>query len=181
MNLRKLVGLACALLLLSGCAQASPDAHQSMEMSAPVSCEIPGLVSAFDAAVPGSQYVPTAWQPSEGTDLYDAINSGGIACSYGIQVAEVGGTVLFGNLDLAQWEKKKAQWLQAGQIAVDLPGIDENDAVMLKEGSTGADEMHIWGVNLFIHGVWIQVNASFLQNLDEALPIIEAAISALAQ
>lgn len=179
MNLRKLVGLACALLLLSGCAQATPDAHQSMEMSAPTACEIPGLVSAFDAAVPGSKYVPTAWEPSVGTDLYDAINSGGIACTYGIQVAEIGGTVLFGNLDSAQWEKKKSQWLADGQIAIDLPGIDESDAVMLKEGSTGADEMHIWGVNLLIHGVWIQVNASFLQNIDEALPIIEAAIAAL--
>ena len=179
MKIRNLAGPICALLFLTGCAQVSTDAHQSMEMSAPVTCEIPGLVSAFDAAVPGSKYVVTDWQPSVGTDLYDAINNGGIACTYGIQVAEVGGTVLFGNLDSAQWEKKKSQWLEDGQIAVDLPGIDESDAVMLKEGSTGADEMHIWGINLLIHGVWIQVNASFLQNIDEALPIIKAAIAAL--
>lgn len=177
----KITALLATLTLLAGCSSSSSESAQSIVMTSPTACEIQSLVDAFDAAVPGSQYVPTAWQPSGGTDLYDAINSGGIACSYGIQVAEVGGTVLFGNLDLAQWEKKKAQWLQAGQIAVDLPGIDESDAVMLKEGSTGADEMHIWGVNLFIQGVWIQVNASFLQNLDEALPIIEAAISALAQ
>jgi hypothetical protein len=30
-----------------------------------------------------------------------------------------------------------------------------------------------------ISGVWIQVNASFFQNLDEALPIIKASIAAI--
>ncbi len=49
--------------------------------------------------------------------------------------------------------------------------------VLLQDG-TSADEMHVWRINLLINGVWIQVGASFLQNLDEALPIIEAAITA---
>jgi hypothetical protein len=38
--------------------------------------------------------------------------------------------------------------------------------------------MHVWRVNLLINEVWIQVGASFLQNLDEAIPIIKAAITA---
>ncbi|MEN9325338.1 MAG: hypothetical protein RL414_1092, partial [Actinomycetota bacterium] len=147
----------------------------------PQNCELPGVIAAFDAQVAGSKYVPTQWQPSPGTDLYDAIHSSGIACTYGIQTAEIGGTVLWGKADSAMWEKKKAQWLKAGQLEIDLPGVDESSATILKEGSTGADEMHIWGVNLLVHGVWIQVNASFLQNVDEALPIIKAAIEATRQ
>ena len=77
------------------------------------------------------------------------------------------------------WDAKKTQWLEQGQIEIDLPGIDETDAVILKEGSTGADEMHVWAINLLINDVWIQVGASFLQNVEEALPIIQAAIEAM--
>jgi len=51
--------------------------------------------------------------------------------------------------------------------------------VILKEGSTGADEMHVWAINLLINDVWIQVGASFLQTVDEAMPIIEAAIESM--
>ena len=77
------------------------------------------------------------------------------------------------------WERKKQEWLELGQKQIDIPGIDEQDAYILKEGSTSADEMHVWGVNLLINNVWIQVNASFLQNIDEATPIIDAAVRSL--
>jgi len=50
----------------------------------------------------------------------------------------------------------------------------------LQDG-TAADEMHVWRINLLIHGVWIQVGASFLQTLDEALPIIKASIAAVVE
>jgi hypothetical protein len=39
--------------------------------------------------------------------------------------------------------------------------------------------MHVWAINLLINDVWIQVGASFLQTVDEALPIIQAAIDSL--
>jgi hypothetical protein len=39
--------------------------------------------------------------------------------------------------------------------------------------------MHVWAINLLINDVWIQVGASFLQNVDEALPIVQAAIDSL--
>ena len=65
-----------------------------------------------------------------------------------------------------------------GETPIDLPGIEEVAAFILQDG-TSADEMHVWRINLLIHGVWIQVGASFLQTLDEALPIIEASIAAI--
>ena len=153
--------------------------EQSVKFSAPSTCEQSKVVTSFDAQVKGSKYVPTDWQPSEGTDLFDAINNGGIACSYGIQVAEVGGTILWANNSNGLWGKKEKQWLADGQQLVDLPGLDEDKALMLKEGSTAADEMHVWGVNVLYKGVWIQLNASFLQNIDEAMPIIKSAIDSL--
>ena len=177
MKIRAISALSFLALLLSGCS--SSDNSTAASYTAPATCELPALVKSFDDQVQGSVYVPTEWQPSEGTDLYDAINNGGIACTYGIQVAEVGGTVLFATLTQDQWDMKKTTWTGLGQIPIDLPGLDETDALILKEGSTGADEMHVWGVNLYIHGVWISVNASFLQNIDEAMPIIKAAVGSL--
>ena len=181
-KIRSLSALFVLTLFISGCSttQSAPtDTASSATYAAPTTCELPEIVKAFDDQVNGSVYVPTDWQPSPGTDLYDAINNGGIACTYGIQVAEVGGTVLFAALTQDQWDEKKATWTGFGQLPIDLSGLDETDALILKEGSTGADEMHVWGVNLFIHGVWISVNASFLQNVDEAMPIINAAVNSL--
>lgn len=178
----KLSAAALSILLLAGCSSTKANEvapAKVMQLFAPSTCEQPSLISAFDDQVKGSKFVPADWQPSQGTDLYDVYQVGGIACTYGIQVAEIGGTVMWAQNTDNLWETKKAQWLTQGQTEIDLPGIDEADAVMLKEGSTSADEMHVWGVNLLINDVWIQVNASFLQNVDEALPIIQAAIDSL--
>ena len=182
MKIRVIACLFVATLFLSGCSTSqneSTDNSSSASYLAPTTCELPEIVKAFDDQVEGSLYVPTPWEPSEGTDLYDAINNGGIACAYGIQVAEVGGTVLFAALTQEEWDKKKSTWTGFGQLPIDLPGLDETDAVILKEGSEGAAEMHVWAVNLYIQGVWISVNASFLKNVDEAMPIIKAAVNSL--
>jgi hypothetical protein len=178
MKLRVFSGVLVCAIILSGCAQETEQAQES-KLLAPTTCELPEIVKAFDDQVKGSVYVPTQWEPSEGTDLYDAINNGGIACTYGIQVAEIGGTILFAALTQDQWNTKKSTWTGFGQIPIDLPGLNESDALILKEGSTGADEMHVWGVNLFIQGVWISVHASFLQNIEEAMPIVNAAVQSL--
>lgn len=177
----KITGSILSIILLAGCSSTSANesSEQTSQLKPPSSCEQPAVIAAFDAQVPGSKYVPTEWQPAEGTDLYDVYQAGGIACTYGIQVAEVGGTVMWAPNSDNLWDRKAQEWLALGQKQIDLPGIDEQDAYILKEGSTSADEMHLWGVNLLINGVWIQVNASFLQNIDEATPIIEAAISSL--
>ena len=177
----KLLSSVLSLIILTGCSTVSADENQEAQkqLKPPANCEQSDVVDAFAAQVPGSKYVPTEWQPSEGTDLYDVYQAGGIACTYGIQVAEVGGTVMWAPNADNLWERKKLEWLELGQKQIDIPGIDEQDAYILKEGSTSADEMHVWGVNLLINNVWIQVNASFLQNIDEATPIIDAAVRSL--
>ena len=176
------IALITSTILLAGCAssgtQVTSDGMNTVVGKVPGSCEIASVISEFNAQVPGSKFVPTDWQPSPDTDLAAALNNNGIACTYGIQVAEVGGTILWASNSKNVWEERKQSWIDAGETPIDLPGIKETSAYILQEG-TSADEMHVWRINLLIRGVWIQVGASFLQNLVEALPIIRAAIAAL--
>jgi hypothetical protein len=180
MKLRPL--LLLSVLLLSSCSsETSPVNPEDGKLAAgkvPAACEITEVINAFDAQVPGSKYVPTDWQPMPDTDLYAALNNQGIACTYGIQVAEVGGTILWASNSDNVWEVRKASWIKEGETSIDLPGIEESEAFILQEG-TAADEMHLWQINILIRGVWIQIGASFLQNLDEALPIVKASVAAI--
>ena len=176
------VVVALSALLLSGCGSdrtmVSSDGPETVRGNVPVSCEIAGVISEFNKQVPGSKFVPTDWQPFPDTDLDAALANEGIACTYGIQVAEVGGTILWALNSDNVWALRKQSWIDAGETLIDIPDVDETEAYILQEG-TAADEMHVWRINLLIRGVWIQVGASFLQNLDEALPIIKASVEAI--
>jgi hypothetical protein len=176
------IALFLTILVITGCSAddnvVSTDSVETFTGKVPVSCDIAEVISEFDAQVPGSKFVPTDWQPFPGTDLEAALTNQGIACTYGIQVAEVGGTILWASNSSNVWQERKQSWIEAGQTPIDLPGIQESAAYILQDG-TSADEMHVWRINLLINGVWIQVGASFLQNLDEALPIIKASIAAI--
>lgn len=179
--MRKTLAVAVSLILLTGCSTSTPEASDGKmaQLTPPASCEQELVIQSFADQVEGSRYVPTEWQPSPGTDLFDVYEAGGIACTYGIQVAEIGGTVMWASNVDNLWDRKKIEWLEQGQVQIDLPGINETDAVILKEGSTSAVEMHVWAINLLINDVWIQVGATFLQNVDEALPIVQSAIDSL--
>ena len=176
------IALVISMLLLTSCssneAVTESEGIESITGRVPANCEIPEVINEFDAQVPGSKFVPTDWQPFPGTDLDAALTNQGIACTYGIQVAEVGGTILWASNSSNVWQERKQSWIEAGETPIDLPGIQESAAYILQDG-TSADEMHVWRVNLLINEVWIQIGASFLQNLDEALPIIKASIAAI--
>ncbi len=176
------IALILSTILLTSCsssgARISSDGIETVAGHVPTNCEIAEVISEFSAQVPGSKFVPTDWQPSHNTDLEAAINNQGIACTYGIQVAEIGGTILWASNSKNVWDERKQSWIDAGETPIDLPSIEETSAYVLQEG-TSADELHVWRINLLIRGVWIQVGASFLQNLDEALPIIKASIAAI--
>ena len=149
-----------------------------MSYNIPVTCELPEVNAAFAKIIPPSKYIVTKWQPAPGTDLYAAINGGGIACSYGDQEAEVGGTILWVKNKDGLWDSRVVQWQKDGMIAVDIPGVDETAAYKLPEGATSADNLPAWRVNLLIGDLWIQLGAAFIQSWDEATPIINAAIAA---
>ncbi|NBN91864.1 MAG: hypothetical protein EBV43_04215 [Actinobacteria bacterium] len=126
-----------------------------------------------------AKYIETEWEPTEGTDLYAAYNAGGIACTYGLQEAEVGATILWAPDNKTLFSELTPNWIEFGQKEIDLPGIDEEAAYYLSEGIQGQGEYHIWSINLLISGSWIQVGATFFSSLEDALPVIKAAIDSL--
>jgi hypothetical protein len=158
-------------LMLSSCATAPAPTEQGF---APVSCELPAVIEAFNQRLDGAAFIPTEWQPAEGTDLYDVYEAGGIACTYGIESAEIGGTVMWAPASDELWLEKSRQWKAAGYVAVDITDVDEHEALVLE--SVAADGQAVWFINFHIGGVWIQFGASkFITNLDDALEIVQAA------
>ena len=181
--MKKLVATVTLLGLLTACGNAKPVTTPSpsattTERHVPSSCELPDVNAAFALVIPPSQYIPTEWKPAAGTDLFEAINAGGIACTYGDKDAEVGGTVLWALDKNNLWQSRVKEWQKEGMVRVEIPNIDEQDAYRLPDGATAADGMPAWKVNLLIHGVWIQLGAAFIQSWDEATPILRAAINA---
>ena len=175
--------LIASMLLLSACGNAKPVTTPSQtptkaDRHVPSSCELPDVNAAFALVIPPSQYIPTQWKPAAGTDLYEAINAGGIACTYGDKDAEVGGTLIWALDKNNLWQSRVKEWQKEGMVRVEIPNIDEQDAYRLPDGATAADGMPAWKVNLLIHGVWIQLGAAFIQSWDEATPILRAAINA---
>jgi hypothetical protein len=181
LNMKRISILICALFLLTACGNSDTEvttdgAGIETVGKIPATCELAAVNSAFAEIIPPSKYIPTEWTPAEGTDLAAALNSGGIACSYGDADAEVGGTVIWA--PSSAWTEREEVWKSEGMEEIDIPNIDETAAYKLPDGSTSADGMPAWRVNLLINGVWIQLGAAFIQSFDEASPIIQTAIDA---
>ena len=140
--------------------------------AAPSECPTDTILPVMNQYVDGSVFIDTPWEPAPGTDLAATINAGGVACSYGIQEAEVGATILWapgGDV----FAERSAQWEADGQRRVDVPGTDEAWALEESAGS----ETHLWTLNMLVDDVWIQLNATFLRDLTEAQPLVDAVIA----
>lgn len=179
--MKKLIAATFFLALLTACGSSSVNIETDGSGTVttgkvPTNCELENVNAAFAKIIPPSEYIPTDWMPAEGTDLYAALNNGGIACTYGDEAAEVGGTVIWALATDALWQELVTKWESEGLEKVDIPSVDEVAAYKLPDGSTSVDGMPTWRVNLLMNGVWIQLEAAFIQSYDEATPIIEAAI-----
>lgn len=177
--MKRFVPALVALLLLSACSSDTDSEGAPSLPSVPNNCAKTKILDSFPDRIPNPKFINTEWEPAEGTDLFAAYNAGGIACSYGIQEAEIGATILWAPDDEGVFKSRIPEWMKANQKKIDLPGIDEKDAYVLAEGDENSAERHVWAINLLIHGIWIQVNATFLQTVDEATPLIQAAIDSL--
>ena len=145
--------IAASLAFLTACGSATPVATPTptataAERKVPATCELPDVNAAFARIIPPSQYIPTDWKPAIGTDLYEAINAGGIACSYGDQNAEVGGTVIWALDKNDLWKNRAIEWQKEGMVRVEVPNLDEMDAYKTPDGATSADGMPTWRVNV---------------------------------
>ena len=139
--------------------------------SVPTSCPQGDFLAAMNDYVEGSVFIDTPWEPAPDTDLAAAIDAGGVACSYGIQEAEVGATVLWSTAEA--FVSRRAQWQADGQVQVEVSGADEAWALQETNGS----ETHVWVLNLLVDDVWIHIGATFLPDLKSAGPLIDAALN----
>jgi hypothetical protein len=169
-------------LLLAGCGtEKSPPKSEKIAASftVPLKCDQTKILSAFPAELSEATTIFTQWEPAPGTDLAAAYDVGGIACSYGLQVAEIGATILWAPNQKNIFAERSKEWVASGQKKIDLININEEAAYVLTEGVAGEGEFHIWKINLLTNGVWIQVGATFLGSIEEAIPLVQAAIDSI--
>lgn len=159
------LGTAILVVALAAC---------SSTATSPTKCPVDEMLPTMNRYVEGSVYIDTPWEPAPDTDLAAAINAGGVACSYGIQEAEVGATILWAPAGDA-FADRKVQWQIDGHRKVDVAGADE--AWALEE--TNGDEQHLWALNLLVDDVWISINATFLRDLSQAQPLADATIAVI--
>ena len=176
---RAALTLAFAVLLTSCGGSAEEVAPPAPKRYVPSDCTKTQILAVFPDSIPNPQFIDTPWEPAEGTDLFEVYNRGGIACSYGIQTAEIGATILWAPNEEGVFKSRVSEWTNAGQVKTDLPNIEESTAYVLSEGDEKSAERHVWTINLLIEWIWIQINATYLQTIDEAIPLIQAAISSL--
>ena len=179
----KYIAMAIATaLVLTGCGSeksAPQNVKSAASFAVPLMCEQTKVLSGFPGKVSGAQVIFTDWEPFPGTDLAAAYEAGGIACSYGIQVAEIGATILWAPNQKNVFAERSKEWIASGQKKIDLPNINEEAAYVLTEGVAGEGEFHVWKINLLMKGIWIQVGATFLGSIEEAIPLVQAAIDSI--
>jgi hypothetical protein len=160
----KLLGFSL-VAMLAACSPSSA--------TAPTTCPQGAFLSAVQEYVPDSRFIDTPWEPAEGTDLKAVIDSGGVACTYGLQEAEIGTTVMWARgADL--YSSRENQWERDGYLRVDIDGTETAWALMDEAG----EETHLWILNLLVDDIWIQINATFLRDVTAADDLIAAAIAA---
>lgn len=167
-------------LLLTSCTQnSSPTDNQATKkLAAPSECAPLPVLTAITKILPEATYIPTEWQPAKGTDLEAALSAGGVACTYGIEEAEIGGTIIWAPANQSQWNERKVLWLAGDFQQSTIKGF--SDALILKDDVTGVDGAPRWNAIVYSEGFWISANLGFVQSLEQAVPILDAARDSLA-
>ena len=154
-----------------------PTSTPSMSLVVPASCAATKILNDISLRIPKSEVIDTKWQPSPGTELADVLGNGGIACSYGMQSAEIGTTIFWVDNSTSIFEKHVSSWIGKNYTKIDVAGVDESAAYFLYKPQSPTNEFHIWTLDILIHGMWIQVSATFLNSIDEGASLINAAIA----
>ena len=174
--LEKALGFTAIVLLIAGCGASNSTPKTETKYFVPTDCANTKILASLPPDIKDPKWIDTKWQPAPDTDLYKVLNSGGIACTYGNQSAEVGATIFWSPSNSSEFESLSKNW---GMEKVDVPGVTEDRAYWLGNDATGADEIHRWSLNLLYKSIWIQVNASYVYSMEDALPLINAAIESL--
>ena len=184
--MRKLLAVLIPLaLVLTSCSSSKPSkpikpikSAVVASYKAPTDCKTTSIIAALPKDIPNPVLIDTPWQPAPGTELADVLNNGGIACSYGNQSAEIGATIFWVN-DKGFYDKRVTDWLAKGYEKVDIPNLDESSAYLLFKPVSATQEFHIWTLNFLYHSIWLQVSGTFINDLTQGQPIIQAAVNSL--
>ena len=178
------LGALVMALLAAGVIKGSAKAEvaapvKPITYSVPKDCESTKVLEALQKDVRQAQFIDTPWEPAPGTELADFLNNGGIACSYGMQSAEVGitvdwvanGSTLFGN--------RISGWISEGYQKIDIPNLMETEAYFLQKDQSQTNEFHQYHVKFLINGFWINLSSSFGKTLEDGAGWIQAAVDSL--
>ena len=178
----RLVLTLIGVLFLTSCGGTSKPAttggSETVALTIPTDCEKTGVLQALKKIVPNSLYIPTQWQPAPGTELADVIDNGGLACSYGLQSAEIGTTVKWVSDANGLFEKRVAGWEAEGFTKVEIADLKNSEAYFQLKKQSATQEFHVWLLNVKYRGAWIQVSCtSFAQDFEAGLPLLKAAVA----
>lgn len=137
------------------------------------------MLAALRIYVPESTFIDTAWTPAPGTELEAVLKNGGIACTFGIQRAEIGVTAMWVKDSSKFFTSRTAGWIKEGYLQVDIPSLGETRAYFLHKAQSPTQEFHIWKVNLLFDGFWVQLSSSFGETIKDNLPLLRASIDSL--
>jgi undecaprenyl-diphosphatase len=178
------LGALVMALLAAGVIKGSAKAEvaapvKPITYSVPKDCESTKVLEALQKDVRQAQFIDTPWEPAPGTELADFLNNGGIACSYGMQSAEVGitvdwvanGSTLFGN--------RISGWISEGYQKIDIPNLMETEAYFLQKDQSPTNEFHQYHVKFLINGFWINLSSSFGKTMEDGSGWIQAAVDSL--
>lgn len=167
-----------AAVLLAGCG-ASPTKTSSLSYLPPQNCNETNVLAALPSELINAMYIPTEWQPAERTDLKAILDGGGIACTYGVQQAEIGATVSWVADRNGLFNSKVVGWKSQGYEDISLPGVSADRLLAISEKAMNTREIHSWSANILVHGNWIQVSASYIYKNSDATKLLNAAITSL--
>ena len=148
-------------------------------LSVPKDCLSTRVLAALQKDVRQAQFIDTPWQPAPGTELADFLNNGGIACSYGIQSAEVGITVDWVADATSLFNNRSAGWISEGYQKIDIPNLEESEAYFFQKDQSPTNEFHQYRVNFLIDGFWISLSSSFGKTIEDSSEWLNAAVDSL--
>ena len=176
--LKKLALCVLAVTVLAGCGSSTKQVSEITYLP-PLDCNETNVLSALPSELTNAMYIPTEWQPAEGTDLKAILDGGGITCTYGVQQAEIGATVSWVEDKDGLFNSRIANWKSQGFEEVAIPGVTAERIFVISEKAMNAREIHSWNAHLLVHGNWIGISASYIYKNAEATKLVNAAITSL--
>jgi undecaprenyl-diphosphatase len=147
--------------------------------SVPKDCESTKVLAALQKDVRQAQFIEMPWEPAPGTELADFLNNGGIACTYGIQSAEVGISVDWVADATSLFDNRVEGWISRGFQKIDIPFLSESEAYFFQMDQSPTNEFSQYQVKFLINGFWINLNSSFGKTIDDSSEWLQAAVDSL--